>query len=271
MNCKEIKDKFPDYLIGDLDVTGEKNIKNHAATCASCREELENLTETWTKLGVLPEEQPGENLRENFYTMLESYKAGLEQKKQGFGTKKWLDSLFGKIWPRRPVFQFAFTLFLLLIGFSIGLFLPTANPDNTERRELRQEVRDLRQSAALAMLKLDSSSERIRGVSFSTQVKNPDQKTLVALLDTLNHDPNVNVRLSAVDALYLFSNEPLVKEGLIQSLSQQESPLVQIALIDLIADIREKRAVKALKELIKQQKVNPVVKKQAELSIQELI
>lgn len=271
MNCKEIKDKFPDYLIGDLDITGEKNVKNHVATCASCREELEILNETWTKLGVLPEQQPGENLRENFYTMLESYKAGLEQKKQGFGTKKWLDSVFGKIWPRKPAFQFAFTIILLLIGFSIGLILPAASPDKTESRQLRREVRELRQSAALAMLKLDSSSERIRGVSFSTQVENPDKKTLIALLDTLNNDPNVNVRLSAVDALYLFSNDPLVKEGLIQSLSRQESPLVQIALIDLIGDIREKRAVKALKELIKRQKVNPVVKKQAERSIQQLI
>jgi hypothetical protein len=74
-----------------------------------------------------------------------------------------------------------------------------------------------------------------------------------------------------VDALYLFSNEPLVKEGLIRSLACQESPMVQIALIDLISAIREKRAVRALKDLIKREKLNPQVRKEAEISIQELI
>ena len=81
-------------------------------------------------------------------------------------------------------------------------------------------------------------------------MENPANETLEALLYTLNHDPNLNVRLSAVDALYLFTGHPLVKQGLLDSLHKQTSPLVQIALIDLIADMREKQAIKSLKELL---------------------
>lgn len=270
MNCKNIKDRFPDFLTGELDVEAKQVVTDHISSCASCREELENLNETWTKLGVLPEEQPAESLRGNFYTMLESYKAGLQQEKT-FAWRKLKGRLSQGLWLRRPAYQFAFTIIVLLIGFTVGHFSPSANQGKLEMKQLRREVRELRQSAALAMLKQRSPSERLRGVSFSSRVENPDKKTLTALLDTLNYDPNVNVRLSAVDALYLFSNEPMVKEGLIKSLSRQESPLVQLALIDLIVEIREKRAVEAMKELINRNKLNPEVKKQAELSIRQLI
>lgn len=277
MSCKDIKNKFPDYLIGELDVESKTVVKNHVSSCVPCREELENLNEIWIKLGVLPEEQPGKNLREKFYTMLESYKAGLGQEKTSGvnpfrGIWRLLRGLPRRgLWPRRPAYQFAFLIVLLLIGFTVGHFYPPADQAKMDMKQLRQEIRELRQSAALAMLKQRSPSERIRGVNFSSRVENPDKKTLTALLDTLNNDPNVNVRLSAVDALYLFSNVSLVQEGLIQSLSQQESPLVQLALIDLMVEIREKRAIHALKKLIERQKLNPEVKKQAELSLRELI
>ena len=84
MNCRQIQTKFPDFLTGDLDLKTVEAIHNHVALCTSCCQELEDLTTTWTKLSVLPEEQPGPNLRKNFYTLLESYLEGLNPGKQGF-------------------------------------------------------------------------------------------------------------------------------------------------------------------------------------------
>jgi hypothetical protein len=62
-----------------------------------------------------------------------------------------------------------------------------------------------------------------------------------------------------------------VRQGLIQSLSRQTSPLVQIALIDLIVELREKRATEALKELMTAEKINNEVKLRAEWGIQQLL
>jgi len=93
---------------------------------------------------------------------------------------------------------------------------------------------------------------------------------LDALLQALDNDPNVNVRLAAADALYLFASNPEVKEGLLKSLARQESPLVQSALIDLLVVSREQRAVQALKTLIGGEKLRPEIKKKAELGIQQL-
>jgi len=61
-----------------------------------------------------------------------------------------------------------------------------------------------------------------------------------------------------------------VKDRIVQSLAGQESPLVQVALIDLLVGIREKRAVDAFKTLIQNEKLNPDVKKKAEFAIKQL-
>ncbi len=129
----------------------------------------------------------------------------------------------------------------------------------------------MRQTAALSLLSQPSASDRLQGISYSTAVRHPNVKTLAALVNTLNTDPNPNVRLAAVEALYLFRNQPGVKESLVDSLAVQSSPLVQVALIDLLVEIREQRATEALKALIQNDKLDPDVKKLAEQGIKQLI
>jgi len=270
MICKEIKIKLPAFLAGELESLEIEQVKNHLESCAHCREEMVDLNEFWSKLGILPEVEPSENLRANFYTMLESYKAGLQEEQAGFHLVQFLEKIFSSFWPRRPLLQMATVLILVVAGFLSGRFLP-GESSARETGELRMEVQEMRQTAALSLMKLDSPSDRLMGVSWSSQLEKPAEKTLVALLDTLENDPNVNVRLSAVDALYLFSENPMVKKGLVAALSKQESPLVQIALMDLLVDIREKRAAKAFKELIKNRDLNPSVREKAQSSIQQLI
>jgi HEAT repeat protein len=123
---------------------------------------------------------------------------------------------------------------------------------------------------AVSLLDQPSAVERLRGVNWSARLKKPNEETLQALLNTLNRDPNVNVRLAAIDALYLFYNYPLVREGLLQSFAKQTSPLVQVALIDLIIEMRERRAIESLKQLIEENTLNPDVKQRAEQGIQLL-
>jgi len=270
MKCKQTKEKFPDFLIGDVDQTSKEKIQDHLSTCSSCREELESLSEVWTKLGVLPEEQPSNALRSRFYSMLEAYKQGLEEEKPASRLSQFFHNWLAHWWPRRPAFQFSFALALLVIGLFIGYFLNFASGSAQEVSDLRQEVHSMRQTVAVSLLEQQSPHQRLRGVSWSSQVERPDTKILETLLLTLNDDPNVNVRLAVLDALYLFHDYPMVRQGLIQSLSRQTSPLVQISLIDLITEMRERRAIEALKQLIQDEKINPDVRQRAEISIEQL-
>jgi len=269
MKCENIREKFPDFLTGDLEAKAKSEFDAHLAACVTCGEELHRLSETWTKLGVLPAERPSGALRDRFYTMLEAYKEALaEEKGKGQEARKARFSFsFERFWPRRPAFQFAAAAVLMMAGIAGG-YLISGSGGRLAR--LHQEVEDMRRTAAVSLLQQPSPVERLRGVSFSSQLKEPGKNTLETLLQTLDGDPNINVRLAAVDALYLFSSYPEVKEGILRSLSRQESPLIQSALIDLLVDIRERRAVDALKALIGNEKLRPEVKKKAEFGIQQL-
>jgi len=271
MSCERIQDRFADYLTGDLDEGARREVQEHISSCAGCRTEIENLTAIWAKLGVLPQEQPSGGLRDRFYSMLEEYKSEAAGAGKGFrparllaGWREWLTF-------RRPAFAASFSAFLLLLGIGAGWLVSGGGGKPARLSSLQREVQDMRQTIALSLLSQPSASERLQGVSYSTAVRNPSPKTLSALVNTLNTDSNPNVRLAAVEALYLFRNQPGVNDSLVGSLSIQSSPLVQVALIDLLVEIREQRASEALKALIKNEKLNPDVKKLAEQGIKQLI
>jgi len=115
-----------------------------------------------------------------------------------------------------------------------------------------------------------SSIQRLKGINLSSRLEEPNTKTIEALLNTLDSDPNVNVRLAAVDALYLFYDNPLVRERIVSSLSRQTSPLVQVALVDLLVNMKERQAIESFKKLVQDEKLNPDVKQKMEQGIQEL-
>jgi hypothetical protein len=271
MNCERTQEKFADYLTGDLDEGGRGEVRDHILSCAACREDLENLTVVWAKLGVLPEEQPGGELRHRFYAMLEEYKDGLEAKGKPAratglraGWREWLTF-------RRPAFAASFSAFLLFVGLGTGWLLNGGGAGGGRLTTLSREVQDMRQQVALSLLGKASATERIQGIGYSAAVENPNDTTLAALIDALDNDPNPNVRLAAVDALYLFRNKPGVRESLVKSLAIQTYPLVQVALIDFLVEIREARAAAALKLLIKKNELTPEVKKRAEQGLKQIV
>ncbi len=266
MRCEDIKKNFPDYLVGDLDQISTEAIRSHIADCPACRQELEDLSAVWTKLGVLPEEHPSNGLRERFYGTLEEYKAEMNRERPLHHLKQFFSSLFYRFRSGRPAYQLALGFIPLFIGLMLGYILFSGG----QNAELYREVQDMRQMLAVSLLDQRSPTERLRGVNLSYGLENPDSRTIEALLNTLNNDPSINVRLAAVDALYLFYESPSVREGIIQSLTQQNSPFIQVALVDLLVSVQERQALESFKKLIKANQLDPKVKQKLEQGIKEL-
>ena len=268
MTCKNTKEKFTEYLTGQLSNKEREKIQAHVAECDECRRELESLTEIWTKLGVLEEERPSARLSTRFYSMLEQYKQAEEENFQK--ARPGFFSRLKNLWPRKPAFQLALALGMLVLGLVIGNVWRVIPRQKAVNTALADEIQTMRQTLAASLIDQDSASERLQGVNMSYTLVNPDDELLDKLLSTLNSDSSVNVRLAAVEALYLFHDHPKVKQGLIDSLSQQSSPMVQAALIDLMVSIRERRAVDALKSLLDSEDLNPEIKDRAEQGIRRL-
>jgi anti-sigma factor RsiW len=265
MTCEKIQEKFADYLTGDLDGASRAEVQAHLRDCAACREDLENLTVIWAKLGVLPEEQPGGAVRARFYTMLEEYKDRLEAGRKE-PRSRWTDWFTF----RRPAFAASFSAFLLLLGVGAGWLLNGGRGGGERFASLSREVQDMRQQMAQSLLSRPSASERIQGVGYSAEVEDPSDTTLAALFKAVDTDPSPNVRLAAVDALYLFRDRPGVRESLVRSLAIQSYPLVQVALIDFLVEVREARAAAALKKLIDGGELTPEVKRRAEDGLKQI-
>ena len=268
MTCEKAQEKFADYLTGDLDETGRGEVQKHILDCAACREDLEDLTVVWAKLGVLPEEQPGGAVRSRFYAMLEDCKGKIEAERKHAqpARSRWTDWFTF----RRPAFAASFSAFLLLVGIGAGWLMTGGRQGGDRFASLSREVQDMRQQVALSLLSKPSASDRIQGIGYSAEVKNPNGTTLAALLKAVDSDPNPNVRLAAVDALYLFRDRPGVRESLVKSLSVQSYPLVQVALIDFLVEVRETRAIEALKKLIDAGELTPEVKARAEQGLKQI-
>lgn len=273
MNCHDIRERLVDYLTGDADPAARDEIQEHVAACAACREELESITLAWTKLGVLPEQKPSPDLRTRFYTMLESYKDLRNGDAAEFPARNAAKpaSRFASWWPRVPAVQMALSALFLAVGLLAGSLLKSGPGPASRMARLEAELGDMRQQVSLSLLDRPSPSDRLNGLSFAARVQDPNPRTIDALLNTLDSDPNVNVRVAATDALYLFRDTPGVREGLVRSLSRQTSPLVQIALINLLADIKEAQAAQALKSLVENRELAPEVRSKAEWGLKNII
>lgn len=128
----------------------------------------------------------------------------------------------------------------------------------------------MRQVLLLTLLDNPSATERLRAVGYTKELPVPNARVVAALLGTLNQDANVNVRLAALEALTPLAHDPTVRLGLVHALVQQTSPLVQVALADVMAQLQERRSVAPLRELLKQADLDATVKSKIEQTIQVL-
>jgi len=67
------------------------------------------------------------------------------------------------------------------------------------------------------------------------------------------------------------ANHPEVRQGLVQSITQQDSPLLQSAIADVMLKLQEKRSVKSFEDLLKQKNLNPGVRDKIKQTITQLI
>ena len=267
MTCEETRKNIPELLSAELPAADAIRLKEHLNSCSSCWREWLELQETWTRLGILRQEQPGPELRRNFYQALEAAQRDLVA---GNGWRQKIARLLPSWRPAAPALRLAAVSLVVAAGFGIGFFTG-GRGESAKIERLGQEVDRLQQQMSLELLDQPSASARLQGVSLTSRVQDPAPSLIAALLDTLDNDPSVNVRLSAVDALYLFSGREEVRTALPASLSRQTSPLVQIALIDLLVSLREKQAAAALKKLLADKKIMPEVEQRARSGISKII
>ena len=267
MICERVKEQLAEYLSGNLEGPAREKFVDHLEQCPRCQADVEELGALWRTLEFVPSAQPGVAMRGRFNEMLEAYRFGQAEALQKEAATKNVRQMPQ---PRFAWWQLAAACALLGIGAAAGRITIPQHPSPTpEVAQLRGEVESMRQLVTLSLLQQQSAGARLRGVTYSYQMDRPDPEVESALLFAVSHDANVNVRLSAVDALQKYARNPKVSKALVDAIATQDSPLVQIALIDLLVDAKEGSVIPELRKLEKSQ-ANEAVRQRATWGLQKL-
>lgn len=268
MNCERVREQIPEVLAGRLEGAARERLIEHLDTCAACRAQVAELGVVWRGLEAMAQPEPSPDMKSRFLATLHAYEEGFQeaQRRLTYTPPK-------RSWLWQPAWQVAFATVLLAAGLAGGRYLmphegtPAGNP---EIAQLKGQVDTLRQMVALSLLQDQSASSRLRGVTYSNQMTQPDRDVAQALLHAASHDSNVNVRLSAVDALAKFASDPEVRKALADSLAVQDSPLVQVALIDLLVQLHAKEGVPVIMKLSQDKDANEAVRQRAVSALEKL-
>lgn len=270
MSCERFREQIPDCLAGRLESVAREKLIAHLELCSACRADMAEIGAVWRGLESLPVPEPDPAMKPRFLEVLEAYQAGMEQARERTIVPAKTHWWMAGWWPAKAVWQTALALVLLVGGGFGGRYLAKPRTANPEMAQLQAQVENLRQTVALSMLQDQSSSSRIRGVSYASQVQRPGQQIEQALLSALNHDANVNVRLRAVDALENMAGNPDIQRALVDSLPLQDSPLVQVSLIDVLTSANSRAAVPALQKIVEDPKADDAVRQRAAAGIKKL-
>ncbi len=226
----------------------------------------------WQRMGNVPTPEPSPEMRTQFYTMLDSFEQEEKAKPQSVWTR--IQETVKQRWSVGLAGQLAYGLVLLSVGVAAGVWWQRPNNEQVAYQQridtLSVQVGEMRQMMMLSLLENPSATERLRAVSYTKDIPEVDHHVIDALLTTLDNDPNVNVRLVTLEALADLAHDARVREGLVQSLTRQESPLVQVALADVMVKLQEKRSLKPLRQLLRQPDTNDLVKSKLEQTIKDL-
>ena len=171
----------------------------------------------------------------------------------------------------RPAFyRVAAAIALLVIGGGVGFWISRQNSQREEIARIRQEMEATKAMMMSMIENQQSASQRMQGVNVALSIEKADDEVVTALVNTLNNDPNTNVRMAALDALSKFHREPHVRKVLIDALSNQKDPLVQIALIQLMVKMKETGVVDDLKRIVEDDETMEAVKDEAYSGILQL-
>ncbi len=268
MKCNHIRERAADWLRGDLSEKEREEFDRHLAECPACRKEIEELESLWGKMDMALDEEPGPELERKFDSMLEAYMNGYRAAPVREPAARGIKAFPGT-W--RPVFQAAAAIVLLALGVLFGRGMEHGKLKDMEVASLRQEMTQMREMVTISLLTQSSAIDRLQGVSMSREYGPPDDRLLDALIKTMDTDSNVNVRMAAVDALGRYSDRERVRKALVDALGRQNSPLVQVSLIELLVEMRAPDAKNALQTLIDRKDSLEPVKERARAGLEKMI
>lgn len=258
-----------DYLTCKPGSREAENLRKELRARGYSDTEIDEFHRLYSDIESLRVPEPSEQMDAKFYTMLET--ACNETRQKEGVLVRWAQNLSNLRW-RTWGYQIAWSCALLLIGWTIGS--GTRNDDKLYEQRLQQmatEIQDVQMTLASTLLQQASPAARLQGMEQVKRFPAINLQIADALLQTLNFDPNSNVRLVALEALQNFTENPHVRIGLVHSITNQDSPTVLLGLVNIMLGLQEKNAAQHFQKLLQEKLIDSDVREKIEKSIVALL
>lgn len=258
MNEQQARDWWLEHLQRTLGETNQRQLMVYLQAHPDLKKELEEEEAFLMSLEQIQPPHPSPKMDLTFQAMMVGYKVASKQ------SPSWTDTIFEWISPKWKVAIPSMALGVLMAW----LFIPRESGKEIAR--LSDDLAEMKKMMILTMIEQPKAQDRIAAVSMVSEVTQGDERIIEVLVQTLNSDKSLNVRLAALDALLSFGHLPEVRTALIQSIGLQESPLLQVALADAMVQLRNKESVDAFQELMDSSNLEETVKSKLQSTIKLL-
>ncbi|MEM8508901.1 MAG: HEAT repeat domain-containing protein [Bacteroidota bacterium] len=267
MKQEEFEIQVMEYLKGTLAEDKRKVFEDFLEKDTRAKKQVEELTAIWDAFGKSQIPEPSAQMDEQFFELLD-----MEITRTTKKTSSWSKEVMALL---KVVFrpQLAYGIIILGLGLLAGYLIKSGDSETNVPIETVEisDNQELREKLVLTLLEQSSANQRLQGVSEASKIVRVDEQVINALLKTLNNDPNVNVRLAAIESLSNYVDNALVRQGIIQSIPNQESPIIQVTLANLMLALEEKGSIASFKKLLEKEELDSTVKKKIENTIASII
>jgi hypothetical protein len=202
--------------------------------------------ELWQLLEEIPDEKPSPNMRRSFYRQLEN----INNQSWLSALHRWLGLSGNNGWVT--------VVAVGVLGLGLGQMMQSPQVEEPTRLvALEENVALLNRELVLNRLQDPSAGMRLRGVVDAGGLVEHDPEITQALLLRATEDSVHSVRSAAIDALAPQMGSSTVSVGLMSSLENAESPLVQLALVDLVLRNGNGQQLDKLLLLVNEKRLHP--------------
>ncbi len=294
-----------DYLLGRLSETDRLLFEEILAEDLPLKQEAESLEKVWRDVQH-HEAEPDAGLDTAFYALLDREKENQTLERQHQKETKIIALPEKRLyWPYAAVLAAFGLMFWLgrmtvtpevktqLVTLEKPSYRPLETPKSEEvaQREpptkaetkdasiktVQQEVANLRKElkvtqelVVLGLLKKESAAERLKGLQYASNMPAIPPDLLQTLAQTLRQDENINVRLATLETLKNYGKNPSVRKALLARLNVASELPEQISIMETLVINKETEALPRLKQLAEDEAADPLIRKQAQQSIQLL-
>lgn len=262
MEKEKLESLLIDYIDGNLSEADRVTVEKELAQNAEAVKLHAQLKEVMSLMDNARHREPSFSLRANFEKSLNEEISSASDETSAKAGKQ----VFFKPW----VLRVAAGIILVIIGVVIGDKLSEKRQRDQELAAIKKELEDNKRMMIAMLENQQSASQRVMGATVAYEMKQTDDEIVNALVKAMDEDPNTNVRLTALEALGKFYQQGHVRSKLINSLSTQKDPVVQIALIRVLVQMKEKEVVNQLEKITRDGTVIKAVKDEAHSGILKL-